>query len=493
VRRMRAGWLVIGLLVAVLGLGAASSPVGTKMTVTAAGLNRVVPEIIPYLVSQMKAFHIDDMEFEVSVPFPIGPVKIGLRNIKLTSLSLASGGVTISPQWRIGVKFSPVTIQVDCDYHFNQEKFPHAAGDGSVMIRAASASMDLVLVFGESQGKPTMSVDALSMNWGDFTLDVSGSLKWLYDLLMDLAPHKILPLIQEKILDALRSAIDTEAQQALAQLSLVIPVDPYVEVDFRIPWAPIFTADHFTVHEKGEFYLIRDPHEAPIGQPPWFPDILDGRSVQVLVSDWTVNTAGYAYLLSGLLAKTITDKDLPPEVPIRLNTTNFCGLLPNLCQHFPKRLMVLKLAETVSPRVQFLQDNARVTLTGQIEVDVVVPPHETMAFVLSVGIGASVKPGIKSTSKGFNITASLFNPTSTVGLLTSNIGTFTQEELDGLRDLFSQLLMPTIVQTLNTVLGYGFPVPIVAGFAFTRPEIYVRPNYLFVGTDLDFSPPHRHV
>jgi len=72
------------------------------------------------------------------------------------------------------------------------------------------------------------------------------------------------------------------------------------------------------------------------------------------------------------------------------------------------------------------------------------------------------------------------------GLLSSNIGNF---NISSFLALINVLFQDGVVPVINGYLNNGFPLPIVPGVTFVNPSIGYGQDYIFVSTDISYTPP----
>jgi len=203
----------------------------------------------------------------------------------------------------------------------------------------------------------------------------------------------------------------------------------------------------------------------------------------MVISDFVASTAGFAFYQLGKLQVRIFDKDLPSWSPIRLNTTDFAGLLPQLYKLFPGYMMALNLYCTTNPLASFETTGITVTGVGNLEVDVVLKNGSLFnAFVLN----GTVQSSAVALLNGQVVYGNMSYLSGNFGLSSSNIGPI---DVSSFVDLLNTLFADGVVPVLNGYLQNGFPLPSVPGLTFVNPEIGYGQDYIFVATDISYTPP----
>jgi len=150
---------------------------------------------------------------------------------------------------------------------------------------------------------------------------------------------------------------------------------------------------------------------------------------------------------------------------------------------FPNRLMVLRLYETSEAQTFF--SSSGILLTGYGNVDVLVIEGngtETLAFTLS---GWAETSGIAILS-GQIVSGNLTFLKANFTLDQSNIGYFNPTILIDLVNIFFN---DGVVPAINSRLKKGFQLPTVKGLEFVNPTIGYGNRYIYVSTDINFTPP----
>ena len=228
-----------------------------------------------------------------------------------------------------------------------------------------------------------------------------------------------------------------------------------------------------------QMYAVRGHHEAPFIASP-LPDAVPGDSmVSVLLSDYFVNSVGFAYQDADQLAGYVTDKVIPKEVPVRLNTKTFEEIFPPLYAKYPDRMMTVewrvwktaakllegKLVEAVDVDVGF--NIGEVTPT---------PPHRLRALTVKMNIvaeaqlraeGAAIKGSVALVSFGMQL------KDSTIGPL----------DVEPAKPLFEMVAKQMVIPKVNARLEKGFVLPAFGGISLRVSSLAVKPGYIVVSAD----------
>lgn len=467
-------------LIAVVLLGAAygwededsenGMPPGMKFAITQKGLTYALSTMQAKILAGAKKaklppksghqgpcdynFHGGHVEAVSAAPFQIRPV--------------AGSGVEVD--------VTKLMIQVRISHHFHCCKrfiFKFCQSfDGWSLIRFQDASIKLHVAVGAAGGKPTLTLSSVKFNRGKLTVQTHSShagdiAKGIWN-----DASRAGPQIEKKI----KGQFDSYVKQILAKLPLIKKHDQYVEMDLSMIDRPHIAAGAVTTIHKGEFYAIAHHHEAPFPASP-MPDGDSDGMAQVLLSDYLVNSAGFAYYDAGLLHRTITDKDLPAQFPVRLNTKTFEDIFPTLYAKYPDKMMSIEVSAPKTPSAQIVEGKLVETVVVDLGFNVLEAAGATKAFVFTLDLVADATVRVEGNAvKGQASLAKM-----DVKLKESSIGPI---DVEPCRPLFEMVVKEMVIPKVNAKLEKGFSLPVVQGFHFVSPRIAVKPGYIVLRTDL---------
>jgi lipopolysaccharide-binding protein len=311
-----------------------------------------------------------------------------------------------------------------------------------------------------------------------FNVHVNGGPSWLYNFLISIFEGNIRNAVVQALENGIKTGIDNGLNHLLQTLPVSVAISSTTEIDYALIAGFDITSSYITLPQMGEFYQIGHHKECPAPRSQ-LPDSIDSNMLQLIISDFTANSAGFVYWGLGQLTLTITNANLPSWAPIRLNTTDFRYLLPNLYKAFPGAAMVVKLSAAQSPQAIFTEKGANVSVYGYIAVSAVVNDTLHSAFTLNGTVSGS---GIASL-KGQSIIPSLTSASVDFSLFSSEIGNFDVTVLNALVNKLCQGLLPVI----NSMLAKGFPLPMVQGITFVQPSVHWGNHYMAITTDVIYT------
>jgi len=188
------------------------------------------------------------------------------------------------------------------------------------------------------------------------------------------------------------------------------------------------------------------------------------------------------YFNADLLSLQLRDSEIPPWVPLRLNTTYWNYLIPPLTEMYPNNLMVINIYSSAPPTSVFAS-GVQIAADGNLDVFVVLNNGSLApAFSLSGSVTTTGSADID----GSLLIGELSYVYTNFSLSASEIGPFDVTMFD---ELLNLLFAEGIIPAINDVLAKGFPLPSVQGVTFNNANLLWGDRYLLVSTDLTYQPP----
>jgi len=457
---------------------------GFKTTLSENGLSYLRTVGINLLNKFIGTLAIPNLSGEAKTP--VGKIDWDLSEIHLDSFAVGSSNAQIVPNSGILLSLSGVYSHVGLNWHYKEKSWPHISDHGSADIDVdVSATVSLQIT--TSNGRPVLKVASDSVDVTSLKIHLHGGASWLYDLFVNIFSHDIKNAISKALTEAISQNIDQGLNKALSTLPISEPIGPHQDavINFELIGNPQFTSNYMTVPELGEFYQHSNPQECPSSICPrsQTPDILTSQMLQMIITDFVGNSAGFTFFNLGKLVLKVTDKEIPSWSPIRLNTSSFKELLPALYNDYPNDLLQLNIYSTQPPHAVFTSQGISVLASGNLEMMVVLSNGDLVsAFTLS---GWAQTSGTASLS-GQTLSGSLVYLKGNFTLLSSQIGPFDVGLFD---DLLNLLFSHGIIPAVNTILKKGFELPTIKGLTFINPSIGFGQNFIYVSTDVQYTPP----
>eukprot|EP00697_Spironema_sp_BW2_P012238 gnl/Spiro4/2840_TR1392_c0_g3_i1.p1 gnl/Spiro4/2840_TR1392_c0_g3~~gnl/Spiro4/2840_TR1392_c0_g3_i1.p1 ORF type:complete len:375 (+),score=115.45 gnl/Spiro4/2840_TR1392_c0_g3_i1:222-1346(+) len=369
------------------------------------------------------------------------------------------------------------------DWHYRENSWPHVSDSGSADLSVSGASIAVQLTVGvDSTGRPTVQVASAMVNLGNLSINLHGGASWLYNLFVSLFNSKIEDAAERALHDAVVREMNSQVASALAKVPIVEPIDEYCEINYKLTAAPVFAAStYLSSPHLGEFYWTANPTEAPF-KPVALPDLADAQMLQVFLSDFTVNSAGYAYWKASRLNFTLLPDKKPSWLPIELNTSSLQDLVPALYATYPNLLMRVDGQLVAPPAARFTAaQGLQITAAALVDFQVVLPNSSVVsAFALNVG------PTLEGTLavNGTMLTGVVTLLNATLSLNSSSIG---DVDADGLQALVNLGLVQGVVPALNKFGAKGYPLPVMKDLQLVSPQISFGSGYVAVTSDVKYT------
>jgi len=456
---------------------------GFKTVVSQSGLSYLEGVGITYLEQKLQTLTVPDQSGDADTP--IGHVDWWLTGIVVSDLSIGESSISIDPGVGLSLSITGLSIDFASSWKYRKNSWPHVSDHGTADITVSQTSVSVSLQVTESNGRPVVACTADSVNIGHLDIKLHGGASWLYNFFIGLLHGSIVNSIQSALTNAITQNIDNGANKALSSLPVNVHVNHEVEINYELLNNPVFTAAALTAYQLGEFYSIADPTECPdqYCPPDNLPDSITTEMVQMIIGDYVANSAGYVFWQRGDLKAIISDKDLPAWAPIRLNTTYWSFILPQLTKQYPDNLMVIELLSTNSPKGQFTPSGASITAEGDLIMNIVLANGTmTPAFILQGWVATAGQALLNNQT----IYGNLSYLESTFSLNYSSIGNF---DATTLQNLVNVLLSQGIVPGVNVLLEHGIQLPTVRGLEFINPTIGWGSGYVYVSTNVEYTPP----
>lgn len=492
---MKISFFRFALFLIFLGFSLAQLP-GFKSTITQNGLNyakNIGVELLEKLLNTItipdqhggKRFFFFSRIYNIFFFFVFSLDNAGfgwsLTNLKLASVSLPNSVVSTVPGQGLHLQISNVGATLNFDWSYREDMWPHISDSGNGDVAISQSNADVQIHIFDSGRRPACNVISSSVSLNNFDVHVNGGPSWLYNFLIGLFKGDI----KNAVTGALQNAIQNGVNDALNKLFQGLPIDvkitPYVEIDYGLVADLDFSNNYFSLPELGEFYMINNHVECPAPRSS-IPDIINSQMVQMLITEFVAESAGFAFWKLGQLQFNLTQKDIPSWSPVQLNTSYFEYILPNLYNKYPNAAMMLDLSVGAMPTANFETSGATVNAYGFIQVFVLENGSYLSAFTLNgtvscAGTAKLNEQVIAANLTFINVDFDLYN---------TNIGPFNVTILD---KLINALFQYGIVPAINTILEKGFPLPTVPNLKFVNPAINWGKDYLAVTTDVTYTVP----
>lgn len=370
-----------------------------------------------------------------------------------------------------------------------------------------------IAVGADGGGHPTVNAHTCSTNIGNINVDFHGGASWLYNLFAGQIAGMVKKNLDSQLCSAAKQAINDQGNKALASLPVVEKIDSTAEINFMLLSPPTFSPSYMDTYHKGEFFWIKRPTEAPFSPAPIPASSDTSRMLFLWITDYVANTAGYVYTEADVLKYTVHANQIPSWSPVKLNTTSWRVLLPNLYRTYPNMLMQLDLSATLAPTLKTTPAGLAITIFGLCRVSAVLPNGTVAtAFILNAvracwrwrardapgglartlshadavqTVNASGRVWVTPKGKQELIMANATFISTAFDVTESRIGPIDAQNLTAVVNLLCQY---AVIPLLNSFANQGVPIPLVDGVSFVNPAITLANGYIEVSTDFLYKP-----
>jgi len=321
----------------------------------------------------------------------------------------------------------------------------------------------------------------------NFDLSLHGGTSWLYNIFLKNFKDSIEKAAQNALNTQVSTAVNTVINNALQTLDLQVPIGTYgVMFDSTLQSVQNTPSLVMTVGTAGRLFAKGYPDYS--GSPSAMPyTIGSDKMMEVFVSDYTLNTAGFAFNQVGMFNFLVTKDLLPSVISWVFNTTNLQFFIPQLYSKYPNCGLQIDMTVANPPTVTIAQNvGAEMSVIGEAIFQVIQPNNKTVvnAFGLDLNVLLDVEAGIV----GNNITATLSFKSANVTVGFSTIGSL---DVSLLSSLVTFLFQYGIVPIGNMFAKQGIPIPAVDGLTLQNPVVVYQNGYFAVRSDFTFVPPNN--
>jgi len=469
---------------------------GFSTSVQESALNYVIGQVLPLVQSQIEKQTIPDINQDVHTP--VGRVAFSVSQAHITRFALGQISAHIVQDTGFQIIVNDAQASLNAHWHFREHSFPHISDSGSVDVSVGLSVSLQVRVSHDEQGHLTTDIINVQLNMNRFDIKLHGGASWLYNLFINSFKGSIRDSILKMLNGQITGNLNDQIKKQVATIQYIHRVggaDANVQLDYSI-LQTVFNANYpvyFQAGAKGLFsqiggvaYTGPNPPEIPFQPLTQAPCMM-----QLLITDYLVNTFAWSWYQSGRLFVTVTDKDIPSQIPLRLTTTSLMLIAPDMYAKYPNMPMQLTLKaygtdQSKSPRANITSAlGAGAFAEGDAIFSVIDGQNIVEVFTIDMLVILEMKVGI---ADGTTITGSLQLDTLKLSLESSQVGNV---NVAALNTFLQSTLQYVAIPLVNVVLAKGFPIPTVSGLALQNSQIIFKDRYIGVASNFTFTPEPR--
>nr|XP_025731519.1 lipopolysaccharide-binding protein-like isoform X1 [Callorhinus ursinus]XP_025731520.1 lipopolysaccharide-binding protein-like isoform X1 [Callorhinus ursinus]XP_025731521.1 lipopolysaccharide-binding protein-like isoform X1 [Callorhinus ursinus]XP_025731522.1 lipopolysaccharide-binding protein-like isoform X1 [Callorhinus ursinus]XP_025731523.1 lipopolysaccharide-binding protein-like isoform X1 [Callorhinus ursinus]XP_025731524.1 lipopolysaccharide-binding protein-like isoform X1 [Callorhi len=197
--------------------------------------------------------------------------------------------------------------------------------DGTFDVNVDGISISVSLNLGKDQsGRPTASVAHCRNSIGHISVDISGQLSWILNLLHKRIENNFKNILEQKIREMVRKSTTSHLEPYLRTPPVSSRIDQVAGIDYSLVGAPKVTSQVLDTPFKepwegdvsfclqGEFFGQNWHSPALFDAPPIRLPEKHDHMVYFAVSEYVFNTASRVYHQAGLMNFTIQNHHIPP-------------------------------------------------------------------------------------------------------------------------------------------------------------------------------------
>eukprot|EP01080_Neovahlkampfia_damariscottae_P012077 gene12077-5570_t len=426
--------------------------------------------------------------FEGVFKFLIDYYDYKFTNLKIAAYEEGNPKVKIVKDSSILFTSNQVQYVITFNWWFRQKNWPNIQDGGHGHFHLWNCDiLTNIQVKRTEEGKINFFISNLRHSIGNIGIQLSGGASWIYNIFLFIFRERIRAMVEEQITKTVYTVINDLGNEQLNEIPYIWHFrHSNVSIDYRMISKSNYEENHLTVPFIGEFYYSSNRVQ-PDYKPRVIPDyVIHQKKINFILSDYFFKTAGDIYHQNGLLNLWITDNDVPPDSPVRLNTSSFRLIIPGLYDKYPNYKILFNLKSIERPKIIISPSNASLDFFCDMEWHVVKPgiPRK-LAFTLT---------GVLSTAgfarlKDNKFVGKLFFLKQEFKLKYSDVGNVNVWALNTLMNFFFD---KGIIPFVNSYLDVGVQLPTVPSLDLIEPIFQLGDGYIAISTDLKFHEPNMN-
>lgn len=404
----------------------------------------------------------------------IGFIKYTLSGVRITQCDFPEPSVEFNPNnTGLTMSLSGLSVAVNGSW---ASRVGLISDGGTFDMAVFKVDVTSVLEFGKHPSGH-LSVTSVSCGANIQSVDVRfyGGASWIFKPFVRFFKKYIRAGIQGNICPYLEESV-AGLEQYLQAMNVTYDVNPAVSLELPLSVSPGVDSESMNFGLKGEFLSLETHKDPPFVARPFSLPKQSNYMLLMGLSEFTVNSASFAYYSAGHLQANINDSMIPPYFPFRLNTSSMGQYVPQLPKLFPGLLMTLQIYAGEMPLFSFEPDSVKLGMSAAIKA-FAVQPNATLTplFKLNVDSQFSGKVWIDNEK----LKSSVMMDNFTLSLASSEVGPFKTDALEGL----AKIGMKAVVKTINEKLGQGFDLPRMKGAQLVNSVLKVEKGFVALTSD----------
>ncbi|KAG1946393.1 bactericidal permeability-increasing protein [Pimephales promelas] len=445
-----------------------------KALLSEKGLRNVSQMLSVQIQSKLKSAELPEVRGGVDIK--IGTVSYVLSNMRVVQCSMPDPTLVFVEGTGVSVEVTQLTLTINGRW---ATKFGIIHDSGSFDLTVNNIDIYTVLQLGDDAGRVSIATVQCSAGVGGVDMNFHGGASIIFQPFVSAFSGHIKDKIREQICPAIQQAING-LETTLQELPVNIPMGQYLYLSIPLTSSPAVKDQSFELDIKGEFYSRSSPSEPPFSASVFDVPYAENYMLSMAASEFSVNSAAYAYLSSGALQINIRDDMIPKSSPIHLNTSQFGAFVPQLRTLYPDMEMQVLLYASETPLFSFSSGVIEIHVPAKAKFSAV-KPDATLVPLFTLDVDTSFG-GSAQIDK--NLTGAFQMKNFTLALGSSEIGDFKTDSLEQMAVVAVKMF---VLPKLNAVLKAGFLLPTLQGFSLINSQLLIKNGFVAMFTDVQDS------
>lgn len=465
---------------------------GASLLLTINGISAAATFSAPLLQAELLQLTLPDQKFnEVVVDIHLNDIHVSQVTVG-ASAAASANGVTVS--------LTLSAFHLAANYQAWVVGIPAGSGPCDVEVDA-TASLTVAVSADCTAGplacKPHLTAQNTAVSVTTVSPVCKGVAGQVLDALVDVFKGAVKQSLTDTATATIAALIDTAANQALEKANLDIPIqggEVLARFDLTGAAPPTGASGAFlSLPVLGDAVLAanastRAPFPLPVLPPGPFADCATSFT-QLALSQFSLESLGWAMWSVGALQSLVPHTILPPSFPIQLNTSDVALLAPGLAKAFPNQWMQLDLGLAAAPTANMSSEGglaleAPMSIAFQVLLPAGAPPQTAFTLGCPLGLALSLGIGGGAGSPHQNLTANVTSAACQLSVESTTVGPV---NAGGLAVLVDFVLADFLLPLANAVLNVGFPLPSLDGLQLSGPSIFYADGFAGVCTNFSYT------
>lgn len=461
---------------------------GIKLSVKDDLIESLKIKLLPEILSKLNNFTVADQE--LFLDFKIAKLNIDLKNILITLNTTAIGDENFQVSFKDPNRIIFEASGIQGSVTFN-DSFTLGFLKEHSKVNAELYSFGLKVEFAldqieskQSKGKflPLISLQNIEVNL-DFEYNLQGD--WLIKIANShLIKGFVIKLIKNQINSVLSGSLKKTINQTISNAISNLPANAIIDgkflsFDYEILSAPKIQKDKFlTLNLEALLFNSEIPQTL---SPPFnfteIPDFNDtGKDLELMLSEYTINSALYTMWLSGLLQLKLDTSLIPAEFPVKLNTTALDIVFNGVSAKYGvDRPIELNCAALDNPIFKLAKENFDFSSNFECKIFVLTNNTELeQAYWFNSRLGASVRFALEENGHAnVNINYAIVDNSQ---MLQTTVQETNMENIENLINFVSSVGLPYVNK--NYLNNLKINIPVLNGVDFNNSSVVVKDKYV---------------